>query len=74
MDEKITITAEFTRTEVAAALLCLGVELDAELWKKISERQPLEVNWDLIDDKNDRLQAKLGLIAVTLGSVFPELD
>lgn len=74
MDEKITITAEFSRTEVAAALLCLGIELDAELWQKISARRPIAVNWDLIDDKNDRLQAKLGLIAVTLGSVFPELD
>lgn len=74
MDEKITISAEFSRTEVAAALLCLGIELTSELWRQISSKQPLAVNWDLIDDRNDRLQAKLGLIAVTIGSAFPNID
>ncbi len=74
MDEKITISAEFSRTEVAAALLCLGVELSPELWARIAAKQPLAVNWDLIDDRNDRLQAKLGLIAVTIGSAFPNID
>lgn len=74
MDEKITITTEFTRTEVAAALLCLGVELDEKLWAGIIARQPMNLNWDLIDDKNDRLQAKLGLIAIIIGSVFPNVD
>lgn len=74
MDEKITITAEFSRTEVAAALLCLGIELSPELWAQIAAKQPMAVNWDLIDDRNDRLQAKLGLIAVTIGSVFPNID
>lgn len=74
MDEKITITTEFSRTEVAAALLCLGVELDEKLWTGIVARQPINLNWDLIGDKNDRLQAKLGLIAVTIGSVFPNVD
>ena len=27
MDEKITVTAEFSQTDVAAALMCLGEEL-----------------------------------------------
>lgn len=74
MDEKITITTDFTRTEVAAALLCLGVELNEALWKQISQKQPIAIDWNLIADKNDRLQAKLGLIAVTIGSACPNID
>ncbi len=74
MDEKITITTDFTRTEVAAALLCLGVELNEELWKQISQKQPIAINWDLIADRNDRLQAKLGHIAVTMGSPCTIID
>lgn len=35
MDEKITITAEFTKTDVAAALLCLGEELTPEVWEQV---------------------------------------
>lgn len=35
MDEKITVTAEFSQTDVAAALLCLGEELTPEIWAQI---------------------------------------
>lgn len=73
MNEKITISAEFSKTEVAAALLCLGIELDDNLWNQIASRQPLPVNWEQISDKADKLQAKLGLIAIAVGSAFPHL-
>lgn len=35
MNEIITITAEFTQTDIAAALLCLGEELTPEMWEQI---------------------------------------
>ena len=35
MDEKITVTAEFSQTDVAAALMCLGEELTPERWEQV---------------------------------------
>ena len=50
MDEKITITAEFTRTDVAAALMCLGEELTPDIWEEI-KTTPSKIDFSKIEDK-----------------------
>lgn len=68
MDEKITITAEFTQTDVAAALLCLGEELTPDIWKQI-KAAPSKIDFSKIEDKTERMQVKLGLICLLLGNL-----
>ena len=68
MDEKITITAEFTQTDVAAALLCIGEELTPEIWKKI-KAAPSKFDFSKIKDKAERMQIKLGMICMFVGSL-----
>ncbi|NBH92388.1 hypothetical protein D1640_07255 [Muribaculaceae bacterium S4] len=63
MDEKITITAEFSQTDVAAALMCLGEELTPERWEQI-KAAPSKIDFSKIKDKSDRMQVKLGLISM----------
>ena len=68
MDEKITITAEFTQTDVAAALLCIGEELTPEIWKMIMTA-PSNFEFCKIKDKSERMQIKLGMICMFVGSL-----
>lgn len=68
MNEKITITAEFTQTDVAAALLCLGEELTPEMWEQI-KAAPSKINFNKIEDKAERMQVKLGLICLLFGNI-----
>lgn len=68
MNEKITITAEFTQTDVAAALLCLGEELTPEMWEQI-KAAPSKINFYKIEDKAERMQVKLGLICLLFGNI-----
>ena len=63
MDEKITITAEFSQTDVAAALMCLGEELTPERWEQV-KAAPSKIDFSKIEDKSDRMQVKLGLISL----------
>lgn len=67
MDEKITVTAEFSQTDVAAALMCLGEELTPEIWAQL-KAAPSAIDFEKID-KADRMQIKLGL----LGLLFSNL-
>lgn len=68
MDEKITITAEFSQTDVAAALMCLGEELTPELWEQV-KAAPSKIDFSKIEDKSDRMQVKLGLLAIFFGNL-----
>ena len=68
MDEKITITAEFSQTDVAAALMCLGEELTPELWEQV-KGAPSKIDFSKIEDKSDRMQVKLGLLAIFFGNL-----
>ncbi len=71
MNEKLTITAEFSQTDVAAALLCVGEELTPELWEKI-KNAPSKIDFNRIEDKSERLQVKLGLICLLIGQIVEE--
>lgn len=68
MDEKITITAEFTRTDVAAALMCLGEELTPGIWEEI-KTTPSKIDFSKIEDKAERMQVKLGLICLLFANL-----
>lgn len=68
MDEKITITADFTQTDVAAALLCLGEELTPEIWEQVKAASH-KIDFSKIEDKTERLQVKLGLICLLFGNI-----
>lgn len=68
MDEKITITAEFTQTDVAAALMCLGEELTPEIWQQLKDA-PSKIDFSKIEDKTERMQVKLGLICLLFGNL-----
>ena len=54
MDEKITVSAEFTQTDVAAALMCLGEELTPEIWAQI-KAAPSKIDFNKIEDKSERM-------------------
>lgn len=68
MKENITITAEFTKTDVAAALLCLGEELTPEIWEQV-KAAPSKIDLSKIGDKAERMQVKLGLICLLLANL-----
>lgn len=68
MDEKITVTAEFLQTDVAAALMCLGEELTPEIWAQI-KAAPSKIDFTKIEDKSDRMQVKLGLLGLLFGNL-----
>ncbi len=71
MEEKITISAEFTQTEVAAALMFVGETLTPEIWAKL-KASPSAIDFNQIDDNAERLQVKLGLIGLFLSSSISE--
>lgn len=68
MKEKITITAEFSKTDVAAALLCLGEELTPKVWEQV-KAAPSKIDLSKIGDKAERMQVKLGLICLLLANL-----
>lgn len=68
MNEKITITAEFSQTDVAAALLCLGEELTPDIWAQI-KAAPSLIDFNRITDKSERMQIKLGLLCLLIGQM-----
>lgn len=68
MDEKITLIAEFTRTDVDAALLCLGEELTPEIWEQV-KAAPSKIDFSKIEEKSERMQVKLGLICLLFGNL-----
>ena len=68
MDDKITISAEFSQTDVAAALMCLGEELTPEIWEQV-KAAPHKIDFNKIEDKTERMQVKLGLICLLFGKL-----
>ena len=68
MDDKITISAEFSQTDVAAALMCLGEELTPDIWAQI-KAAPSNIDFGLIEDKAERLQVKLGLLCLLFANL-----
>ena len=68
MDEKITVSAEFSQTDVAAALMCLGEDLTPEIWKQI-KAAPSKIDFNKIEDKSERMQIKLGLLCLLFSNL-----
>ncbi len=57
MEEKLTVFAEFSQTDVAIALMCLDQELTPGIWALI-KAAPSKINFNKIEDKVDRMQWK----------------
>ena len=68
MEEKITITAEFSQTDVAAALMCLGEELTPDVWQQIKSA-PSVIDFNRIEDKSERMQIKLGMLCLRFSNL-----
>lgn len=68
MEEKITITAEFSQTDVAAALMCLGEELTPDVWEQIKST-PSVIDFNRIEDKSERMQIKLGMLCLLFSNL-----
>lgn len=67
MKEKMTITLELSKNDIAGLFFMLGEELTDEQWKMLSERPVMA---DLGGfDKSERQQIKLALAAVALASM-----
>lgn len=65
---KNTISADFSKTDVAAALLCLGEELTPEIWEQI-KAAPSKIDFSKIEGKTERMQVKLGMICLLFGNL-----
>lgn len=68
MEEKISVSAEFSQTDVAAALMCLGEELTPEIWEQI-KAAPSNIDFNKIEDKSERMQIKLGLLCLLFSNL-----
>lgn len=67
MKEKMTITLELSKNDIAGLFFMLGEELTDEQWEMLSERPVLA---DLGGfDKSERQQIKLALAAVAIASM-----
>lgn len=67
MKEKMTITLELSKNDIAGLFFMLGEELTDEQWKRLSERPVMA---DLGGfDKSERQQIKLALAAVALANM-----
>ena len=67
MKEKMTITLELSKNDIAGLFFMLGEELTDEQWKRLSERPVMA---DLGGfDKSERQQIKLAFAAVALASM-----
>ena len=67
MKEKMTITLELSKNDIAGLFFMLGEELTDEQWKRLSERPVMA---DLGGfDKSERQEIKLALAAVALASM-----
>lgn len=67
MKEKMTITLELSKNDIAGLFFMLGEELTDKQWKRLSERPVMA---DLGGfDKSERQQIKLALAAVALASM-----
>nr|DAT21757.1 MAG TPA: hypothetical protein [Caudoviricetes sp.] len=68
MDEKLKISIEFSRDQVATVATLAGIELD-QIWDKLIKK-PAVIGLNDIDDK----EAQLGMLIVLVGAAFGKLS
>ncbi len=68
MEEKITVSAEFSQSDVAVAMMCLGGELTPELWAKL-KAAPSLLDFNRIEDQCERMQIRLGLVCLFFSNI-----
>ena len=67
MKEKMTITLELSKNDIAGLFFIMGEELTDKQWEMLSERPVLADLGGL--DKSERQQIKLALAAVAIASM-----
>ena len=65
MEEKITITAEVGKNEVAGMCYLLGVELTDKIWKQLSD-EPIKVDFNKMGGKDEQKLVKSMLISAAI--------
>lgn len=68
MDEKLKISIEFSRDQVATVATLAGIEL-GQIWDKLIEK-PAVIGLNDIDDK----EAQLGMLIVLVGAAIEKLS
>ncbi|MBQ3364389.1 MAG: hypothetical protein IJG42_10630 [Muribaculaceae bacterium] len=68
MNEKLTVAFEFSRDQVVTVATLAGVELDQELWSKLTEK-PVNLSLNDIDDKDAQLGLMITLVATAVEKI-----
>lgn len=69
MDKKLTVNIEFSRDQVATVATLAGVELNQEIWDKVTEK-PVNLNMSDIDDKEAQLGLLIAIVGIAMGKAL----
>ena len=68
MNEKVTVKIPLSQSDIALAFTLIGEELTPELWDRVKATDP-EINFNMIEDKSERMQIKVGIAALLLSNI-----
>lgn len=71
MNEKLTLTAEFSKNDIAGICYVLGEELTDELWEKLS-KEPIKVDFNKIDKEERKLVKSMFMSAAIISANIQE--
>ncbi len=69
MDKKLTVNIEFTRDQVATVSTLAGVELNQEIWDKVTEK-PVNICMNDIDDTEAKLGLLIAIVGIAMGKAL----
>lgn len=69
MDKKLTVNIEFSRDQVATVSTLAGVELNQEIWDKVTEK-PVNISMSDIDDKEAQLGLLIAIVGIAMGKAL----
>ena len=69
MDKKLTVNIEFSRDQVATVATLAGVELNQEIWDKVTEK-PVNLSMSDIDDKEALLGLLIAIVGIAMGKAL----
>lgn len=69
MDEKLKISIEFSRDQVATVATLAGVELTQDAWDKVTDN-PVSISMSDIDDKEAQLGLLIAIVGIAMGKAL----
>lgn len=69
MDKKLSVNIEFSRDQVATVSTLAGVELNQEIWDKVTEK-PVNISMNDIDDTEAQLGLLIAIVGIAMGKVL----